>query len=254
MRTLKPNENDEALNNAAEEVVSPEASPATDTAPEEVEETLEETAVKTKEETTETEGESKKGYSHRVQELANKARAAEERAKSLEERIAELTRPEVPAAQQMPTYIPQVEPGAEISPEQYKQDVMRSADALVTLRVKQSEAVNRINTEASEAIRTFPELDPDNENFNEELSDTITEATEAYIKSNPYTASVKQFVAKLMKPYKGAVTKEVGKATEQIAKQVSEAALRPTSVRKSEKSAEDMTPEELEKKLGIFYS
>jgi hypothetical protein len=244
------NKDDRALKDASEDEVRPVASPATEQAPEEAEESK----VRTEEKPAETGKKvQKKGYSQRVRQLANKAKAAEDKAKSLEETIAELTGSEEPRAD-LPTFEPQVKPGAEISPEQYKQDVMRSADALVTLRVKQSEAANRINNEASEVIRTFPELDPESGDFNEELSDTVTEATEAYVKANPYTGSVKKFVAKLMKPYKRAVTKEVGKATEQITKQAAEAALKPTSVRKDEKTVKDKTIAELEQELGVVQT
>lgn len=187
-----------------------------------------------------------------MRELVGQKNAAEDRANSLEERIAELTRPS--AGQQASNYTPQVRPGAEVSVEDYQQDIMRTADALVSLRVKQSEAINRINNEASEVIRQFPELDPDSEGFNKELSDTVTEATEAYIKADPYSASVKGFVNKLMKPYQGAVTKEVGKAAEQVARQVSEAALRPTSIRKGEKNASEKSIAELEKELGVVQA
>lgn len=218
-----------------------------------------ETEVKSTEETetedtdTETEGESKKGYTNRVRELANKAKAAEERAKSLEERIAELTGSVEPQSE-YPAYNPQVEEGAEITQEQYRQDVMRSADALVTLKLKQSEAVQRINSESSEVMRTYPELDPDSESFNKDLSESVTDAVEAHVKANPYNTSVKKIVAKLMKPYKGAVATEVGKATENIAKQVSQAALRPTSIHKPEKNASEKSIAELEQELGIVQA
>ena len=246
---------------ATGEDASQEDSPTTDKAPEEVEESELETEAtaeeEEEEEATETEEKvQKKGYTQRVRELAGEKNELKEQVKSLEETIAELTGSVEPQAQ-MPTYNPQfpdLQPGSEISPEQYKQDLLRTADAMVSLRVKQSEAINRINNEAAEVIRVYSELDPESENFNEELSETVTEATESYIKANPYNASVKNFVARLMKPYQGAVTKEVGKATEQIAKQVSEAALKPTSIRKGEKTAADMTPKELEQKLGIVNS
>jgi len=131
---------------------------------------------------------------------------------------------------------------------------MNSARSLVELEVKKSEAINRINNEAAEVVRKYPELDPESDDFNRELSDTVTEAVEAHVKANPFSASVKGFVAKLMKPYQGAVTKEVGKANEQLAKQVSSAALKPTSVSKKEKSASEKTIEELERELGIVVS
>lgn len=134
------------------------------------------------------------------------------------------------------------------------QRILQQASANANLMQKQSEAINRINSEASEMIRAYPELDPDHESFNKELSDTIAEAVEAHVRANPYTASVKQFTARLMKPYQGAVTKEVGKATENIARQVSQAALRPTSVRNTEKTASEKSIAELEQELGIVQS
>ena len=142
----------------------------------------------------------------------------------------------------------------EISPEQYQNDVLRAADGLVTLRIKQSEAVNRINTEASEVLRAYPELDPDSDSFDKELSDSITEAVDAQVKVSPYTTSVKRVVDNMMKPYRRAVNKQVGKETENIARQVSQSALRPTSVKQPEKRVEDMSPRELEAELGIVQS
>jgi len=250
---------DEALKNEVVEENNPTDSPIVEEkAPEEVEvKELEPTPteeVTEGEETTETEEKvQKKDYSHRVRELVDKAKAAEERVKSLEERIAELTGQVGQPAEFQP-YSPQVTPGQEVSPEQYQADVMRTADSIVNLRIKQSEAVNRINTETSEVMRTYPELDPESDSFDRELSDTVTEAVEAHIRANPYSASVKKFVAKLMKPYKGAVTKAVGEASEQLAKQVSGAALKPTAVRKAEKSAEEKSIAELEQELGVVVS
>lgn len=195
----------------------------------------------------------KKGYQARVQELANKAKAAEERAKSLEERIAELTGSVEPPAEYQP-YVPQVEPGGEVSPEQYRNDVTRTADAIVTLKLKQNEAIQKINSDSAKVMKIYPELDPDSDNFNKELSESITEAVEAHVKASPYTASVEKFVHKLMKPYKGAVETEVGKARENITKQVSQTALRPTSVSKPEKTANEKSIAELESELGIVQA
>jgi len=179
---------------------------------------------------------------------------AEAKAQSLADRLAEITGSVEPNAGFNQPYMPQVEQGAEISPEQYQQDVMRRADSLVTLRLKQQEAVNKINNDANGAIKAYPQLDPESDLFDKELSDSVTEAAEGYIHKNPYGADVRRYVDKLMKPYQRAVTKEVGKVTENIAKQVSQTALRPTSVRQTEKTIDDMTPKELEEKLGVVIS
>ena len=206
----------------------------------------------TEEEEPKTEEAPKKGAQSRIRELNAKAKEAEERAQSLEEKIAELTRGSSPQGPMAPQ-LPQIQPGQELTLEQYQQHVLQTANAMVDLRVKQSEAVQRINTETSEVMRKHPELDPDSDSFDRELSDAVTEAVEASVRANPYSASPKKVVEKMLKPYNRAVAKEVGKASENIAKQVSSAATRPTSVTtKGKKDYADMTPEELERELGVI--
>jgi len=216
-------------------------------------------------ETTETTGEApKKGFQARVQELNQKARTAEERANTLEAKLAELTRPVGLPEQTVPNFNPQepiIAPGEEIDGEELNrriaerdQRLLQQADSRSELRNRQNEAINRINSESSEVVGKYPELNPDSESFNKDLSDIVTEATEAYVKASPYTASVKTFVSKLMKASQGAVAREVGQATENIAKQVSQAALRPTSIRKPEKAAAEKSIAELEAELGIVNS
>lgn len=193
---------------------------------------------------TETEGEPKKGSQARIRELVKERN-------DLRARVQDLTQP----SQKAPQFdLPPLEPGAEVSPEQYRAHVMQQADALVSLRLKQSEAINRINSETQEVLQTYPQLDPESEDFNKDLSDSITEAALAYVKANPYSASVKQFVTKLMKPYQGAVTKEVGQVRATLAKQVTQTALRPTSVSKPEKTVDEMSIAELEAKLGVVQA
>lgn len=203
---------------------------------------------------TETEEGSKKGFTQRVRELNTKAKEAEVRAQeaetqaqSMAERLAALTGSVEPPVYQAP----QVEPGSEITQEQYGQDVLRIADSLVTLRMKQRDVLDNINNEANAAVRAYPQLDPESDIFDKELSDSVTDAVEAHVKADPYNASVKNFVEKLMKPYNRAVAKEVGKVTENIAKQVSETALRPTQIATSEKKFEELSIKEMEKQLGV---
>lgn len=255
-----------AVNEEVGEIADLDTTPVPEQqASEEVEETLAESTEEAEVEAPETDGEPKKGAQARIRELNTKAKQAEDRAKSLEEKLAELTSPERVAPSYNPALnapqAPIVAPGEEIDVDEFErrlqvreQRILQQAEARSELRQRQSEAVNRINSEASEVIREFPELDPDSEQFNSELSETVTEAIEAYVKVNPYTASVKQFAAKLMKPYRGAVAKEVGQATENIARQVSAAALRPSSVRKEEKSASEKSVAQLEQELGIVQA
>lgn len=214
----------------------------------------------------ETEGEPKKGADARIRELNQAKKLAEEKAQSLEAKLAELTKPNTVTGQPqtVPQYNPQepiVAPGEEIDVNELnrriserEQRILQTASASAELMQKRSEAINRINSEASKMVEKFPQLNPDSESFDKELSDTVTEAVEAYVKSNPYNASVEKFTSKLMNSLTRAATKEAGQATENIAKQVSSAALRPTSLKEPEKKATEKSIAELEKELGIINS
>lgn len=260
-------DNQEALNEIAEVENSEVASPAIEQeATEDVEEVTESVDEESIEETesNETEGVNKKGYSNRVRELNERAKRAEAEAESLSAKLAELTNSSSNDVGYDSTQLqddPIVSEGEEIDALELdrrlrarEQRILQRADALATLRGKQNDAINRINSEANKVMQKYPELNPDSDRFNKELSDAITEATEAHVRGAPYTASVINFVDKMMRPYKGAVSKEVGDMTKSIAKQVSEAALRPTSVHEKEKPAREKSIAELEAELGIVQA
>lgn len=236
-------------------------------APEEAETPSEKTKptgeVETEETQPETGESAKKGAQARIRELNAKAKASEKKAKGLEARIAELTTPVGVTAPQAP-YDPQepvIKPGEEIDGNELnrrlaerEQRILSQAEARADLKSRQSEAINRIRTETSQVVALYPELDPDSDSFDKELSDSVTEATDAYIKSNPYSASPKTFVEKMMRPYKRAVTRQVGQESENIARQVSQTAQRPTAISTSGKKPDsEKTIAELEAELGIHY-
>lgn len=122
--------------------------------------------------------------------------------------------------------------------------------AITRLEIEKEKTISRINSESKDAMTEYPELDPESQAFNPELSEIVTESVLHAVKANP-RQSVKQLVNKYMKPYKRSVEDQVDGMREQIVKQVSDTALRPTgTVSKSEKSIEDMTIEEIEAKYG----
>lgn len=254
-------EEQKALNDEAEQI-NLNAPPPLEESTEEVPTVEAEVATEAEPEVTETE-ERSKGAQARIRELNTKAKEAEARADSLAERLAALTGSVDPAVDNQPfnPADPIVAPGEEIDVTELNRRIMerdqknfRNVEALITLKQKQSDTIGRINSEAIESMRVYPELDPDSESYNEELSDTIAQAVEAHVKADPYNASVKKFTDKLMKPYKGAIEKSVGQVTENLAKQVSETALRPTSIRKTEKTANEKSIQELEAELGIIQA
>jgi hypothetical protein len=190
--------------------------------------------------------ESGKTANTRIRELNAKLKEEKTKSQSLAEKIAELTNSvEEPQA----PFQPQVEPGAEVTPDQYKADVVRTAQAIAQLEIQRERALNRIHTESQEAIKKYPKLDPNSESFDKELSESVTEATLAYVRATP-TASVTKFVDSLMRPYEKSLLHAEGQAEEKMAKQVSQAALRPTQVKAEEKPFDSLSISEMEKKLG----
>lgn len=145
-----------------------------------------------------------------------------------------------------------IEPGAEVTSEQYKADVVRTAQSIAQLEVAKAKMLDTINRESTDAMRDHPELDPNSDVFDRELSDTITDSVRAQIQTNP-TASVKKLVDSLMKPYRKSVDKQVAENTKELAKQASETALRPSQVKGVEKAFEDLTPAEMEQRLGTVW-
>jgi hypothetical protein len=242
---------DTALNQEAELETAIPSTPEVEeqTAGEDVEPKAEAT-VEAGGEATETVDEPKKGAEARIRELNSRAKQAEERAKSLEQQLAELSGvPQFDPNQGL--YNPQFEPGSEIDSNTLSQQMQRTALSAAQLIAANERNIARINKESQEVIKKFKMLDPDAEDhFDQDLSESVTEATMAFIKANP-TGSVKNFVEKLMKPYQRSVTKEVGQARAEIAKQVSEAATRPSTQVKTSKSPAEKTIKELEAELGF---
>ena len=234
---------DEALK--ADESQIDVESPATEEVPEEVEsvqtevESTEETPAEVPQET-----ESRKTASSRIKELVAEKKNAEAKAESLAEQLRKTTAP------QAPVYNPQ--PVADDDGTVSVEEVLRRADALAQIRVAQAENLNRVNNEALEAIRAYPQLDPDSESFDKDLSESISQATLARVQVDP-TTSVKKFVEGLMRPYQRAVEKQAQGQAEVISKQASQQAMRPTQVQEQEKPFSELSIEEMEKRLGKVW-
>lgn len=259
-------EDNQALNDTVEVENNETTTPVVEEqATGEVEEDNDLSADESESETTETVEGSKKGFNNRVRELNERAKKAEAEAESLAQKLAALTGADNANGYgfDMPRVLdePIVQAGEEIDALELdrrlrmrEQRILQQADALSTLRTKQNDAVNRINNEAQAVLKKYPQLDPSSDKFNKELSDAITEATDVHVKNAPYTASVTKFVDKMMRPYIGAVSKEVGSMTSSIAKQVSQSAMRPTSVRTQERPASEKSIAELEAELGVYQA
>lgn len=199
----------------------------------------------------------KKGAENRIRELAAEKNEYKSRAEKAEEKLSSLSQQVGDYTDLLGTGVPyqpsQYAEGSELSPEQYQGDVLRAAEAIVDLKIQRQKHLDRISSESQLAEQAYPQLNPDDrESYDSELSESVTEATMAFIRNNP-TGSVKKFVDGLMKPYMRSVQKEVGAQSENLAKQVSQGALRPTSSIRDEKRFEELSIAEMEKKLGKTY-
>lgn len=223
------------------------------------------------EQTTETGG-SSKGAQARIRELNQRAKDAEQRAqaaegekRSLAEKVAALTGSVDPTIGSTPNYTPQssgpiVNPGEEIDPIEFNrrmqirdQNILRQTQGLINFQNKVNKVTDNINKAAQKAVAQYPQLNPNHESFDKEVSETVYEAVEAYVKTNP-AGDIGKFIDKQMRPYTQAVDREVGQVKENLAKQVSQTALRPTSIRSTEKPFGELSIPEMEKKLGVVQT
>jgi hypothetical protein len=196
---------------------------------------------------------SKKGAQARIRELNSKYKEEKTRAERLDEQIAKLTgQNQSPQFQEDLLQQREQYESGEITAEELEQRILAKAQRLTEFAMERDKHVRRVNEEAVQVMQLHPELDPDSEAFDQDLSDSITQAGLAYVQQNP-TASLKDYVNKLMKPYKRSVTNRVGEIADTVTRQAAEKALRPASTPKGDKRIEDMSEKELEDKLGIVY-
>ncbi len=144
-----------------------------------------------------------------------------------------------------------LQPGQEVTAEELDDITTRKANALIDMKLAAQNNANRIKSELRDALSDYPELNPKNtESFDEDLSDSISESVKAFIRANP-TGDVRGFIDKTIKPFKKAVDKGIAAQQQQVAKQSSQTALRPTQQVSADKKFEDLSMAEMEKKLGF---
>lgn len=259
----------QVLNEVAEPVTAETESPTVETNDTEVqaEESVatEDKAEETVEQPTKEENDQppKKGAESRIRELNSQVKQERAEKESLARQIQELTGSVEPQGYKPDNGYnpnqPLVAPGEEVTIEelnarQAKRDqwLLQQADNMARFREQQRETINRINNESSQAEKAYPQLNPDSDAYDEELSNSIAEASLAFVKSNP-AGSLTKFVDGLMKPYMRSLDRSVASQQTEITKQAFQTAMRPNNVPSTEKKVEDMDIKELEKKLGVVY-
>lgn len=173
--------------------------------------------------------------------------------KTLKEQLGQYT-DEVSVEEPQPQAVmPQYQPQGESQGEE-RSMTPQELEALIAnrtrLEIEKEKTISRINSEATEVVNTYPQLNKDSEQFNPELNEAVTTAVYNEIRQNP-TLSVKKLTEKYMKPYLKSVESAVDGRQQELAKAAVDAALRPTgTVSKAEKSVSEMSIEEIEAKYG----
>jgi len=249
-----------ALNTPQEEVVEQSPTqgqtPQTDSAPQQEE---------TQQEQGKEEG---RNAQNRIREVVKEKNELKGTVESLTQQIEKLTgAPFNPDSYVPPSTVKPNEQG-EIDPAQYAQDTARRSATAAFLVAQQQRAVDTIRKETVDIEREYPQLNPDSDQFDRDLSNAVSSAVEAQVKVftgqydqqgqpvfaiNP-NVSPKKIAALLMKPYQKSLKQASAEVETTTRKQVAETALRPTQqAPHGQKKAEDMTIRELEKKLGVVY-
>jgi len=235
---LMENENVEVENNEAE------SSPVEEKATLESEESQSSEADQPESEETESEDGEKRetGASKRIRGLVKEKKQLQDQVESLSSKIEEFT-----------NGLNRFESSTPPSGDGERELTLDDLRALTRMEIEKEKAINRINSEAKEAVAAYPQLDPQSDKFDPDLNESVTTAVYHAVMGNPNT-SVTALVAKMMKPFTKSVESAVASEKSNLAKQAAESAMRPSShVEKTEKSVEDMSIEEIKEKYGVVY-
>lgn len=145
-----------------------------------------------------------------------------------------------------------------ITPEQYQQDLVNAADQIVKLRLNQTlgehtkvltrqQANERVLEDIDTAVKIYPELNPDNEQYDPELENYLATQFERSFQADP-TYRFKSLVDETMK-IRGKVAKTTnksadGKPAEKSTASTGGKALKSSTAKPSHKPVEEMNSDE----------
>lgn len=196
------------------------------------------------------------------------SKRAENRFRNLANKVRELEtqkQPDIPPEFTPPwmreQHQPLVQPGQELTPEEYEQHIVAKANAIVELQMsryqqqmaqqrKAEEAALKLDKETQEIESKYGELNPDSEHYNEKLSERIIKQVKRELSRNPY-ASVKEIVEDLMAIREDGRNRGASEVTESTIRQMSEGAVTPSGRESSgTKDPKEMSLEEIAAQVG----
>lgn len=181
------------------------------------------------------------GAQKRIHKLVDERDRYKQEAETLSSKLAEFTA----GTQGQPAYqLP--EEGGE------RELTLEDLRTIARLEVEKERTINRINTQAREAIRNNPVLDKDSDQFDPDVNEAVTTAVFNEIQLDP-SKDVEKLTEKYLRPYRKAAEKAVGQEKSTLAQQAAETALRPSNVKPVDKSFSEKSIKEMEAELGLVY-
>jgi len=207
----------------------------------------------------------------RIRQLSEKAKRAEELEKEVdrlrstqEQRFTQTVgeprgyqQPTVPASpvaqvstpQSVPTNLPWAEnPDEErvVTPEEYKRELLSTADALVQARMSQYAKATEIKDDLERVERKYTELNPESPDYSEDLSVKLSNLFSTQLSANPQVR-LSGFVDDIMSLRKSGEEKVKEQVSAKVVEQKSEEAILPKAVESEPtKPFESMTLDEKE--------
>ncbi len=138
----------------------------------------------------------------------------------------------------------------ELSPEDYKRDVLATADWIVRARLGQADKASEIKDDLNNIQKKYDVLNPDSDRYEKDFSIKLAGLFQNQLKANP-NVKLSDFVGTIMEVRQGGKEEGTAETTAQLAEQKAEEALTPgePELESIEKSFEEMDLDEKEKYL-----
>lgn len=181
----------------------------------------------------------------------------ERRFQKMSQKMRELADTQPSYQQPVNQFVPQVEPGSEITPEQYQKDVMSAAQTITQLEINklraeqaQKEYVENFDRDVAYTESKYSELNADSPNYDSKLSEKVANMYEKLSAKNP-NIRLRDIVDDVMEVAERKSTRATAQTNSQIKRQADESALKTTTTAKpAAKTAEEKSLAELEQELG----
>lgn len=201
----------------------------------------EKTATSTQPERTDDGGQKQSGAQKRIHTLVDERDTLRNENNDLRSKLEELTsQSQVPSTDYVPQYGDQGERELTV-------DDLRT---IARIEVEKERTLNRINTQAAQAVSDNPILNSKSDTFDPDVSEAVSTAVLNELRLDP-TKDVGKLTEKYLKPYLKAAQKAVGEEKAILAQQANETTLRPTNVKQPEKTFSDLSIQEMEQRLGV---